>query len=89
MSQADAEPLSQHPAPAALPLGAHIIRAVRAYDSYVTEMKWGLGGVEPEIAISELRHDTEAEIPGNVIDALERVVVRETRRQPEQLVAAH
>lgn len=89
MSQAEGEPLGQHPAQAAIPLGAHIIRAVRAYDSYVTEMKFGLGGVDPEMAISELRHDIEAEIPGNVIDALERVIVRETRRVPEPLVGAH
>lgn len=88
MSQGEAEHLGAHPAAAALPQGAHIIRAVRAYDSYVSELKWGVGGIDPASAIAELRRDVDAEIPGNVIDALERVVVREPRRVPEALVAA-
>lgn len=88
MSQGEAEPLGQHPVPAAIPLGAHIIRAVRTYDSYVHEMKWGSGDDHPaDDAIGELRRDVDADHPEHVIDALERVVTREARRSVEQLLA--
>ena len=89
MSQGEAEPLGQHPIPAAIPLGAHIIRAVRSYDSYVYESKWGpADGCALEDAIVELRRDIDASIPEHVIDALERVVTQETRASVDQFLAA-
>ena len=88
MSQGEAEPLGQHPVPAAIPLGAHIIRAVRTYDSYVHEMKLGSNDDHAaDDAIGELRRDVDADHPEHVIDALERVVTREARRSVEQLLA--
>ncbi|MBS0203905.1 MAG: hypothetical protein JSS49_13450 [Planctomycetes bacterium] len=84
MSQGEAEPLGQHPVPAAIPPGAQIIRAVRSYDSYVHDMKWGPGdGNAADDAIGELRRDDEASLPEHVIDALERVVTRGSRRSVE------
>ncbi len=88
MSQGEAEPLGPHTVPGAIPLGAHIIRAVRSYDSYVFELKWGQGdGNAAEDAICELRRDVDADHPGHVIDAVERVVTRETRRSVEQFLS--
>ena len=88
MSQGEAEPLGQHPIPAAIPLGAHIIRAVRTYDSYIYETKWGPGdGSAMEDAILELRRDIDASIPEHVIDALERVVTQEARASVDQFLA--
>lgn len=88
MSQGDAEPLGQHPVPAAIPLGAHIIRAVRAYDSYVYEQKWGLGDGSASVdAISELRRDVDADHPEHVVEALERVVHKDVRRSVDQILA--
>jgi hypothetical protein len=89
MSQGEAEPLGQHPVPAAIPLGAHIIRSVRTFDSYVYELKWGNGdGTDVEDAISELRRDLDADLPEHVIDALERVVARESRHSDPMLAVA-
>jgi len=89
MSQGEAEPLGQHPVPAAIPLGAHIIRSVRTFDSYVYELKWGNGdGTDVEDAISELRRDLDADLPEHVIDALERVVARECRHSDPMLAVA-
>ena len=86
MSQGETEPLGQHPIPTAIPLGAHIIRAVRSYDNHMHET-WGPGlGCAVEDAISELRRDAEAGHPGHVIDALERVLTQETRVSVEQLL---
>lgn len=85
MSQGEAEPLGQHPAPAAIPLGAHIIRAVRSFDSYIHEIKWGPSeGYAVEDAISELRRDIDADHAPHVLDALERVVTREAQHAGEQ-----
>ena len=88
MSQGEAEPLGQQPVVTSIPLGAHIIRAVRSYDSYVFDLKWGQGaGNAAEDAICELRRDIDADHPEHVIDALERVVTGETRRSVEQLLS--
>lgn len=90
MSQGESESLGQHPNPDAIPLGARVIRLVRAYDSYVHEMKWGNSDAEAiEDVISELRRDLEADHPGHVIDALERVVTRErsSNRLMDQVLA--
>lgn len=88
MSQSEGEPLGQHPVLAAVPLGAHIIRAVRAYDSYVHDVKWGQNDASArQDAVSELRRDIEADYPGHVVDALERVVARDVpRRVVDQLL---
>lgn len=88
MSQGEAEPLGQNRIPAVIPLGAHIIRAVRSFDNYRHELKWGQGdGTSIEDVITELRRDIEANHPGHVVDALERVVTREVRRVVEQQLA--
>jgi hypothetical protein len=88
MSQSDAEPLGQHPVPAAIPLGAQIIRAVRSYNNYVYELKWGQGDESAaEDAISELRRDIDVDHPEHVLDALERVVTREIRLSEERPLA--
>lgn len=88
MSQSEGEPLGKHPVLAAVPLGAHIIRAVRAYDSYVHDVKWGQNDASArQDAVSELRRDIEADYPGHVVDALERVVSRDVpRRTVDQLL---
>lgn len=90
MSQGEAEPLGQSRTGSAIPLGAHIIRAVRGYDRSVHESNWGLENENAsEDAISELRCDIDADHPGHVVDALERVVTRGQRsRGAEQLLAA-
>jgi hypothetical protein len=96
MSQGEAEPLGHHLAhhhslTSTVPVGAHIIRAVRAYDSYVHDFKWGhVEGDTRAEAITELRVDVEADHSGQVLDALERVVAREPRRSVEhQLSVVH
>lgn len=87
MSQGEAEPLGQHPVPVSVPIGAQIIRAVRSFDTYVHEMKWGLGeGTPVEEAIEELRRDIDADHSDHVIDALERIVMRDHRRPVEQFL---
>jgi hypothetical protein len=90
MSQGEAEPLGQARPPVVIPLGAHIIRAVRSYDSYLHEIKFVPGDTTATAdVISELRRDMDANHPGHVLEALERVVTKETRRGAEQqLVAA-
>lgn len=87
MSQGEAESLGQHPVPTSVPIGAQIIRAVRSFDNYVHEMKWGLGeGTPVEEAIEELRRDIDADHSDHVIDALERIVTRDNRRPVEQFL---
>ncbi len=87
MSQGEAESLGQHPVPTSVPIGAQIIRAVRSFDNYVHEMKWGLGEATPiEDAIDELRRDIDADHSDHVIDALERIVTRDIRRPVEQFL---
>lgn len=89
MSQGDAEPLGQHPIPAAIPLGAHIIRAVRAFDGCVYDTKWGPSdGCGFQEAIAELRRDVDANHPEHVIDALEQVVTEEMHTNVDQVLAA-
>ena len=80
MSQGEAEPLGQHAVQTSIPLGARIIRAVRSYDNYMYESKWGgVAMVSGEDVIRELRCDVEANHPEHVLDALLRVVNRENR----------
>jgi hypothetical protein len=58
-----------------VPLGARIIRSVRAYDALV-HSKWGLPTTTPAEAIKELWRDVEAEHDPMILHALERVVMR-------------
>ncbi len=57
------------------PLGARIIKTVRAYDALV-HAKWGLPNATPADAIKELWRDVEAEHDPMILHALERVVTR-------------
>jgi HD-GYP domain-containing protein (c-di-GMP phosphodiesterase class II) len=57
------------------PLGARIIRTVRAYDALM-HGKFGLPGISPADAIKELWRDVEAEHDPMILHALERVVTR-------------
>lgn len=86
--QGEAEALGKYPVSAAAPLGAQVIRAVRTYDSYVHDLKWGLEG-QGHIAeaLQDLRRDLEANHPAHVIDALERVLSREMPRHAELVLA--
>jgi hypothetical protein len=62
-------------ASAPVPLGARIIRTVRAYDS-LRHGKWGLPETSTADAIKELWRDVEAEHDPMILHALERVVTR-------------
>jgi hypothetical protein len=88
-SQSEGDLLGQNSGPATLPAGAHIIRAVRGYDNYVHDVKWGQNDASArQDAVSELRRDFDAEYPSYVVDALERVVARDVPRRPvDQLLA--
>jgi len=57
-----------------MPLGAEIIRAVRAYDVFVGG-QFAIPGVSPREAIEELRKDTDNHYDPNVLSALEQVVI--------------
>ena len=74
-------PTSTHgPQKTETPLGARIIRTVRAYDVLVAgngESHPEVGGVSPEDAISLLRRDTEVGYDAAVLDALEVVVLQD------------
>ncbi|MCH7632593.1 MAG: hypothetical protein IIB59_05215 [Planctomycetes bacterium] len=70
-----------------IPVGAHILRAVRAYEALVA------GDTEPsnspEAALQDLRKDIAAGYDSEVLDALERHVERSTRSgSPRQPVMA-
>jgi HD-GYP domain-containing protein (c-di-GMP phosphodiesterase class II) len=78
LNQSSAE--QHHPAGdatshAQVPLGARIIRTVRAYDALM-HAKWGLPGTTPAVAIKELWRDVDAEHDPMILHALERVVSR-------------
>ena len=86
MSQGESEPFGhRQPAAASVPLGARIIRAVRAYDACATDFQHALDdvAVARDEALGELRRDVEADHSEQILDALERVVTREqaTARQ--------
>ncbi len=75
--------------PADIPLGARIIRAVRAYDTLLEE---GCGGqpLTSAAALRELRSDSLGGYDVDVIDAIERCVERPASRvlpQPEPALA--
>ncbi|HET6327960.1 MAG TPA: HD domain-containing phosphohydrolase [Planctomycetaceae bacterium] len=57
------------------PLGARIIRTVRAYDALM-HSKWGLTNLTASEAIKDLWRDVEAEYDPMILHALERVVTR-------------
>ena len=61
--------------PADVPVGARIIRAVRAYDAMITA---GVGGeiLSSEEAIKEMRRDRAADYDSDVINAIERIAPR-------------
>jgi len=58
-----------------LPLGARIIRAVRAYDA-LTSSGSGVAGATQQAAIDELREDKGGEYDSVILKAIERVVRR-------------
>jgi HD-GYP domain-containing protein (c-di-GMP phosphodiesterase class II) len=62
----------------AAPIGARIIRTARAYDSLM-DGKWGLPASTPIEAIKELWRDVEAEHDPVILQALERVVTRNSQ----------
>jgi HD-GYP domain-containing protein (c-di-GMP phosphodiesterase class II) len=62
----------------AVPIGARIIRTARAYDSLM-DGKWGLPANTPVEAIKELWRDVEAEHDPVILQALERVVTRNSQ----------
>jgi len=64
----------------AVPLGARIIRAVRAFDALTTDQSGG-PALTPSQALDELRKDTSVGYDAAVIDALEHAVER-SRPQP-------
>jgi hypothetical protein len=68
-----------------VPIGARIIRTVRAYDALM-HSKWGLPDTTPADAIKELWRDVEAEHDPMILHALERAVTRGS--QVERTVAA-
>jgi response regulator RpfG family c-di-GMP phosphodiesterase len=89
-SQSEGDSLGKNSAGTTMiPTGAHIIRAVRGYDSFMHDVKWGRADASVrQDAIRELRRDSDAECPGYVVDALERVVFRDaSRRSEDQLLA--
>ncbi len=70
---------------AEIPLGARVIRAVRAYDALTS----GAGGtpMTPQRAVEEIRKESTDQIGAEVLNALERVVRRTTTaRTPEHAV---
>jgi K+-sensing histidine kinase KdpD len=79
LSQGEAEALGQQSASEEAPIGAKIIRAVRAYDRQTREVNlvqglWSTPGLD---AIDELRRDLEANHPEAILDALELVISSE------------
>jgi response regulator RpfG family c-di-GMP phosphodiesterase len=66
----DTEPMLQH-----APIGAQIIRLVRAYEVLATEDSRGTG-ISPEKAIKELRNDIDHNYNQEALNALERVLGR-------------
>lgn len=88
MGQNEGGPLGRHPIAMAIPLGAQVIRVVRTYDSYVHELKWGQSSAsQVQEAISHLRQDLDAEHPGHIVDALERVLEREMPAAAEAVLS--
>lgn len=79
LGQDDTDPLGHPGTPKESPLGARIIRAVRAYDRLTREVnlvrrEWNNPG---QNAIDELRRDLNADHPEAILDALELVVTSE------------
>jgi hypothetical protein len=68
-----------------VPIGARIIRTVRAYDALMHN-KWGLPNTTASEAIKDLWRDVEAEHDPMILHALERVVTR--GEQVERTLAA-
>lgn len=60
-----------------IPVGAKIIRAVRAYDELVANSA-GDPGITPRNAVQELRRDISGGFDADVLDAIERCVRRST-----------
>jgi HD-GYP domain-containing protein (c-di-GMP phosphodiesterase class II) len=71
-------PAHEHTTSGPAPLGARIIRTVRAYDALL-HGKWGLPETTPAAAIKELWRDVEAEHDPMILHALERVVTRSSQ----------
>lgn len=79
LSQGEAEQLGQQTVSKETPLGAKIIRAVRAYDRQTREVNlahgvWSTAGQD---AIDELRRDLDADHPEAILEALELVIASE------------
>ena len=79
LGQRDAEPLGPNTVAQETPLGAKIIRAVRAYDRQSREVSLANGdwNASAQDAIDELRRDLEADHPEAILDALELVISSE------------
>jgi hypothetical protein len=60
-----------------IPLGAQIIRAVRAYDTTIVDSS--NGGSSPDSVLAELRRDSSGDYDPEILDALERVAKRPAR----------
>ena len=76
LGQGDDEPLGQQSASKEAPLGAKIIRAVRAYDRQTREVNLaqGVWSTTGQDAIDELRRDLDSDHPEAILDALELVI---------------
>jgi hypothetical protein len=89
MSQAGSGPLAHHSSEStSVPLGAKIIRAVRAFDEFASELSRATGdwNSAAEDALNEVRRDGEADHSQQVLDALDRVVTRDIQPPAEQLM---
>ncbi len=69
------------------PLGAEIIRAVRAHDG-LTWGETGRNAANPQKALQELRQDITGGFDPAVLDAIDRLERRASRRNPEEAVCA-
>ena len=68
---------------AAIPLGAKIIRAVRAYDELTADEGSGLP-LQPREAIAAMRRDSSARYSEQVVRILERCVTQQQHEQPSR-----
>lgn len=73
--------MKENTSPTDIPLGAKIIRTVRAYDALVSSNSEGTT-MTPQEAVRELRMDVASGYDPNVLDAIERCVRRSTKSAP-------
>jgi hypothetical protein len=79
LSQGEADQLGQQTMSKEAPVGAKIIRAIRAYDRQArgVNLVHGLWSTAEQDAIDELRSDLDADHPDAILDALEQVLTSE------------